>query len=89
LSGAFTQGSDDEGSATEVDEKVEDEENVAMPPASESGASPIPCYCFANDPFSSLFRCLERGASTFCKREHLWTVDASRRPSCTPVPQCA
>ncbi|KAJ7831669.1 hypothetical protein B0H13DRAFT_1915344 [Mycena leptocephala] len=39
LSGAFTRGGDDEGSATEVDEKVEDEENVAMPPASESGVS--------------------------------------------------
>ncbi|KAJ7920668.1 hypothetical protein B0H13DRAFT_1867394 [Mycena leptocephala] len=39
LSGAFTRGGDNEGSATEVDEKVEDEENAAMPPASESGVS--------------------------------------------------
>ncbi|KAJ7913287.1 hypothetical protein B0H13DRAFT_1873970 [Mycena leptocephala] len=39
LSGAFTRGGDDEGSATEVDEKVEDEENVVMPPASESSVS--------------------------------------------------
>jgi hypothetical protein len=50
LSGAFTRGGDDEGSATEVDEKVEDEENVAMPPASELGASPVPCYSPTNDP---------------------------------------
>jgi hypothetical protein len=50
LSGAFTRGGDDEGSATEVDEKVEDEENVAMPPASESGVSPVP-RCFpTNNP---------------------------------------
>jgi hypothetical protein len=50
LSSTFTRGGDDEGSATEVDEKVEDEENAAMPPASESGASPVPCYFLTNGP---------------------------------------
>lgn len=47
-SGAFTRGGDDEGSATEVDDKAEDEENTAMPSSSESGASPVPCYFLAN-----------------------------------------
>jgi hypothetical protein len=51
LSGAFACGSDNEGSATEVDEKVEDEENAA----SESGASPVPCYFFTNGPIFSPF----------------------------------
>ncbi|KAJ7882867.1 hypothetical protein B0H13DRAFT_2344473 [Mycena leptocephala] len=39
LSGAFARDGDDEGSATEVDEKAEDEENAAMLPASELGVS--------------------------------------------------